>query len=655
MGVVEMDDLKLIKKHYGEKMAHLCRELFPTILETPGVLYGILSSKFAHSKFLYDDIVANTCNNSEKPTSYVDAFKNIIYGEYNAPKEKEEQSKIETPQELLETAGYTLYECKTAEDIKQFEKYYSKGEKLCTFMNPKARLDSCHVFFAVKKYVDEIRREDFKHPERQDEYGTSVISIQFTKGDMNIVSIKNRYNHTVANPDATFSNNLDNIIEGLTKSFEKHYKLNTITGRLAHDDIPGYVYAGDGKYYKYNFEYYNVYYCPNNIIISYYRTCCSGENIIHCDRNLDILFCQNIVMYDTSRYIVFDRFILDMKEKKLHKYESKHDALIDSIGDIESIKVTNNKDTKEKTIIINDTIEIVLNEKSQIVKYSDPSATRIDDGFLDQSMAVREIDLPNVEYIGECFLNQAKPIERINLPKVKTICSNFLGNTRCPNLRKIDLPSVQTIRHNFICANLTIEEVNLPQLEEVRINFLEHNKNLKSISLPKLKTVRGSFLRRNQIIERVYLPQLAEIGPYFLEQNIGLETIALPSAITIGDDFLYDNQILKEIKLPKVVEICSQFLAKNKGIREIHLPSVQSIGSSFIENNEELTTIDIPNCTQIGISFLCMNTKLRKIRAKKLNCFHDQYALMHNREALETLINIAKSNEQERPKEYIYQ
>ena len=36
-------DLKLIKKHYGEKMMHLCRELFPTILERNGLLFKLLS------------------------------------------------------------------------------------------------------------------------------------------------------------------------------------------------------------------------------------------------------------------------------------------------------------------------------------------------------------------------------------------------------------------------------------------------------------------------------------------------------------------------------------------------------------------------------------------------------------------------------------
>ena len=37
-----MDDLKLIKKYYGENMMHLCRTLFPTILETKGLLFSLL-------------------------------------------------------------------------------------------------------------------------------------------------------------------------------------------------------------------------------------------------------------------------------------------------------------------------------------------------------------------------------------------------------------------------------------------------------------------------------------------------------------------------------------------------------------------------------------------------------------------------------------
>ena len=52
-----MDELKQIKKRYGEGMMHLCRALFPTILEDEGILINILSSTFGHPKYLYDDII----------------------------------------------------------------------------------------------------------------------------------------------------------------------------------------------------------------------------------------------------------------------------------------------------------------------------------------------------------------------------------------------------------------------------------------------------------------------------------------------------------------------------------------------------------------------------------------------------------------------
>ena len=46
-------DLKIIKKKYGEKMAHLCRELFPTLLETDGLLLKLLLDNFEPNHNLY--------------------------------------------------------------------------------------------------------------------------------------------------------------------------------------------------------------------------------------------------------------------------------------------------------------------------------------------------------------------------------------------------------------------------------------------------------------------------------------------------------------------------------------------------------------------------------------------------------------------------
>ena len=40
-----IEDLKVIKKKYGEEMMHLCRKFFPTILENKGELLNILLEK----------------------------------------------------------------------------------------------------------------------------------------------------------------------------------------------------------------------------------------------------------------------------------------------------------------------------------------------------------------------------------------------------------------------------------------------------------------------------------------------------------------------------------------------------------------------------------------------------------------------------------
>ena len=205
----ESKELRKIKKLYGEKFMHLCREFFPTLLETEGLLTEVLTSSFAtNSRTLYEDIINQGAE---------EKFKNYIYSKIDVEKEIPEIITNKTPYKLLEEAGYDLYECNSEEEIQSFKKYYKPVEELCTFNG--GRLDKSFVFWAVKKNANEIKRKDFKQPKREDEYGTSVMSIQFSKTKNSTVSIKNRYNHTVNNPDATYGNDLDKIITGLTQSF----------------------------------------------------------------------------------------------------------------------------------------------------------------------------------------------------------------------------------------------------------------------------------------------------------------------------------------------------------------------------------------------------------------------------------------------------
>ena len=213
---MENNDLKYLKKHYGEKFVYFCRSNFPTALEVEGLLPRIIERKFAHSRSLFEDIT--------KDDSVLSGFKSYVLSKVQRQLNNRVNT-TKTPEELMSEAGYILYpECTDFADIIQFEKYYAEDEELCTFYGN--RLRTCRVWFAVKKDVDDIRREDYTNPERQDRYGTSVISIQFTRDEPISLSIKNRYNHAVKNPDATFSNDLENIIPGLSSAFEKTYGID---------------------------------------------------------------------------------------------------------------------------------------------------------------------------------------------------------------------------------------------------------------------------------------------------------------------------------------------------------------------------------------------------------------------------------------------
>ena len=67
------NDLKIIKKKYGENFSKLCRKLFPSILEEDGTLTTIITSLFKENHFLYDDLIEYNMVNS---------FQKLIMNEY---------------------------------------------------------------------------------------------------------------------------------------------------------------------------------------------------------------------------------------------------------------------------------------------------------------------------------------------------------------------------------------------------------------------------------------------------------------------------------------------------------------------------------------------------------------------------------------------
>lgn len=438
-------DLKRIKKYYGEKMWHLCRKLFPLLLEKEGVLSSVLLENFEPNHQLCDDILENDLSVSLKKYIY-----NLIDVENLFIDTKDS---METPKELMAKAGYDLFECKTEEEIQSFKKYYTIAEQLCTFDG--GRLNECYVFFAVKKNVDDIKRENFKNPKREDEYGTSVISIQFTKDETHTLSIKNRYNHRVNNPDSTFSNNLDNIIEGLTKSFETYYGLKQ-KFKSDNFEIPGYVKANDGKLYKYHYEMNNIYYCPNNIIIDNFQ----------------------VKRFEKEKYIVFDYFILDLKNKKMMLYdETIKDSFIQTVKDIDKIEITKEKENKKVTIVQKDSnvVEIELTKANKIDYLRNDKVEEIADDFLVTCNGIREIALPNAKRLGNNFLKKAAILQIFSLPNVEIIGDNFLYHNW--NIEKVDLPNAKLIGDNCLYFNQRVAEMNVPHIEDIGNDLLFYNNN----------------------------------------------------------------------------------------------------------------------------------------------------------------------------------
>ena len=633
-------ELNRIKKLYGEKFMHFCRSIFPTLLEQEGLLTEVLKSTFAtNSRTLYDDIVNNDLE---------EEFKNYIYSKIDVEKEMPEIIREKTPYQLLDENGYNLYECNSKEEIQSFKKYYKSGEELCTFHGGN-RLNRCVVFFAVKKDVEEIKREDFNNPKREDEYGTSVMSIQFTKSQNSTVSIKNRYNHTVNNPDATYGNDLDKIVPGLRQSFEKLLSERGLTLNSSNIEafyIPGYVVADDGKYYKYNLEINGNYYCPGNVIIDH----------------------GNVIKLEPEKQELIDYFILDKENKTLSLYDSViSDSFIDGFKNIDSIEMANNNNSEQKTKTItikekssDKPITIEINKESNsIIGYTNENLTNLGDNFLKYNAQLSNIEIPNVTSIEDDVLENNKGLKKFEAPNLTEIGDNFLANNgqlskfNVPNviyignsvlmfnkgLEKFEAPNVKIIKDWFLLSNNKLSKFEAPNLTEIGDDFLKYNEQLSEFNVPNVTCIGNEVLENNKEIEKFEAPNLKKIGDNFLKYNEQLSNIEFPNVTYIGNNVLIFNKGLEKFEAPNLTEIGDNFLKYNEKLREFKVPNVTCIGNEVLENNKSLKKIDAPNAEKIGYYFLRKNTQLGEFYVPNLS--------KENKGSLEYLFSVVKGNSKE--------
>lgn len=628
-------DLKWIKKHYGEEMMHLCRELFPRILETEDLLPSLLREHFPNNnRYLAADI---------KRQAHEYEFKEYIFSLVdvdNKPKILIQKS----PVELMDKAGYILYpECKTEEDIQSFKKWYAKGEELCTFRGD--RLNTCRVWFAVKKNADELKRENFTHPKREDPYGISVISIQFTKErEYQSLSIKNRYNHTVNNPDNTFNSNLDKIIQGLASAFERDYGVRDVYHeRKINFELKNYVCV-KGKFYHYNVERNNIYYCDGGVIIDNFE-----------------------VKKLPEHQMLMDYFIVDFKEKKISLYdETFKDSFCKSFGEINQMSLKNG------TLIVSEVngneIEIGVSPRNEIVSYKNKNLKRMDKGFLTynerleelytpklQSMdrncflankAMTKLNLPELESMGESCFELNELISEINLPKLKTMDGCFyydmvLTELHLPELEsmgdgcfynnriatKLDLPKLKTMGDGCFSNNEQMVNLDLPKLESMGDGCFYNNNAMAKINLPKLKKMSYDCFYLNKVMTDINAPELESIGDGCFSYNKQITELSLPKLKIMGNDCFHCNKVMTGINTPELESMGEGCFTRNEQMTELNLPELQSMGKDCFYYSKPMVAINAPKLKSMGNSCFAINKEITKLNLPELqrmgeDCFY---------------------------------
>lgn len=622
-----------IKKNNGEKVAQDVRDArlddIPNIvhiLEFAGRDRDEVQSLFPLLREIYKKPIESEYTTNLDPITLLDM---AGYRAWYVTNEQEQNS----------IAGYFRDRRSVEHDMTGGNPRTDKRELICTIGSNWAsgakRFDGYYIIHAVKKEAfgdDKLPESEWhikpsENPERQDEYGTSVISIQVLKtgGD---ISIKNRYNHTVLDCDQTFNNNPDSIILGLTNSIKDYFNVEFSTTNSA---LPPHFKIIHDQFIRYNYEVENTYFGSN-----FYA---QGSDITKLDPN--------------SQYMI-DYFIWDAKQKNLLNPANKPDdatyEVLKKLLEGKKVSIKNNPLYKNEKMVYADGVQIAHLVDGKIRGLNLVGVREVGDFFLAHNTTIKKIELPDLERAGDCFLNQAESLTELHAPKLHSVGEWGLNAAR--NLSVLDAPKLQHVGHGFLNQNQELTELNLPELETTGNTFLRYNVKFAKLYAPKLKKVDGDFLignkelrtldlpslesagtcfiSQNEQISHINLPKLKHIDSSFLYSNLDLQELYLPELETVGDHFIFCNRDISKVNLPKLKSVGHNFLNSNRGLRELSLPELVEAGSFFLNKNKELEKIYIPKLKRTERSFLADNEKIKEFDAPELEDTDGPLFLMNN-------------------------
>ncbi len=479
---------KRLKKQNGERFARVLRNYHNGLLEIPN----------------FPEIVKHAGRDAEPLLPYL---MSLMPANDDTP---EVASAPADPLELLDRAGYDAFYADDLEKQNSIKKYYAPGELLCTF-NDKARYKKYHIVQAVRKDVDTIKRSDFVgKEERDDAYGTSVISIQIAK-EGGFISIKNRYNHTVEACDHTFGSNPDNIIPGLTGALKDHFNVDFSANSSL---LPnGFVLMGD-QIFRHHTERDNIYFGD--------QAWAKDGQIHTADRG--------------AGDAVFDEYYFDNRTKSLSRINiNSHDRFVDDFnaayGGNKGLHVD-----KDGKLLLHD--ELLIGAENSRIK---------------------TLYLPELTKLGPFALEQCDALEHFEAPKLKTMDAFSLRHAR--GLKTFRAPVLESMDDLCLENTASLTDTHVPSLKLMGNDCFYNAKVLKSFEAPSLESMNGRCFNNAYKLEYFQADRLNIMDFQCLQNATSLRSFIAPELETMQGRCLYKvGRSLIHFDAPKLREVGDEVL-----------------------------------------------------------------------------------------------
>lgn len=580
---MEKSIFEQIKKQNGEHFAKTIRAFDNGIFDIPGIV----------------DIVKYAGREAEPILNYLVSLKNIHI---------EASADYKDPLQLLDEAGYNAYYVHSLQEQNAIKKYFAPDEELCTFFD-EMRFQRFYIINAVKKNVDTIKREDFRgHEKREDAYGTSVISIQILRKG-GFISIKNRYNDAVENPDNTFGSNPDNIIKGLSSALRQKFKTDFSSQTTV---LPDNYVSLNNKIFHYHTEVGNSY---------------IGSNFIATN--------NDITTIDKDKELILDHWVFNIKDRKLRDiapdYYRKDGFPEVLLQEIQGKKVQLIKNPDHSHTLLADGKPVLTEKDGELIELTiRASKIPLNKPFLMENRHLRVLNLPNVKVLGNDVLTNNISLQKLYAPNIQKFGKNCLCENKM--LRAVDLPNAQIFGDNFMENNVCCHTFNAPNVVEFGDFCLNQNKCIESLCFPHVLRIGDDFLIKNKILHEFIAPNFKSMGRYFLASNLELTSLDLDSVRNLGEGFLQQNTKLSHLGANNVTYIDSECLANNLLMQELFLPNVETIEDNFMMANKQIKRFLAPKLKgdHIGPNFFASH-KNRSSFLKKLNIRSQQLTRQHTR------------------------